>query len=101
MWSLIPGRVTAALQIVLLCEGTGTSQGRGQILSNINAWCADPPCTRLSLGAETVADTARRSMAVVDIVQSTLGPRGMDKMIYDDSGKAQMASPPSAECLGR
>lgn len=69
MWSLIPGRVTAALQIVLLCEGTGTSQGRGQILSNINA-----------------------CMAVVDIVQSTLGPRGMDKMIYDDSGKTTVSN---------
>lgn len=32
------------------------------------------------------------SMAVVDIVQTTLGPRGMDKMIYDDNG-AESAFP--------
>mmetsp|Transcript_33012 Transcript_33012/g.77152 ORF Transcript_33012/g.77152 Transcript_33012/m.77152 type:complete len:566 (+) Transcript_33012:99-1796(+) len=46
--------------IILLKDGTDTSQGKGQILSNINA------CS-----------------AVVDIVKSTLGPRGMDKLIED------------------
>lgn len=46
--------------IVLLKEGTDTSQGKAQIISNINACCA-----------------------VVDIVKTTLGPRGMDKLIED------------------
>mmetsp|Transcript_40917 Transcript_40917/g.65779 ORF Transcript_40917/g.65779 Transcript_40917/m.65779 type:complete len:543 (-) Transcript_40917:213-1841(-) len=45
-------------RIVLLKDGTDTSQGKGQLLSNISA------CN-----------------AVVDIVKTTLGPRGMDKLI--------------------
>eukprot|EP00923_Selenidium_pygospionis_P025939 GHVN01045899.1.p1 GENE.GHVN01045899.1~~GHVN01045899.1.p1 ORF type:complete len:557 (+),score=95.91 GHVN01045899.1:107-1777(+) len=49
--------------IILLKEGTDQSQGVGQIVSNVNA------CT-----------------AVVDIVRTTLGPRGMDKLIYDEAG---------------
>jgi len=44
--------------IVMLKEGTDTSQGKAQIISNINA-----------------------CQAVVEIVKSTLGPRGMDKLI--------------------
>jgi len=50
-------------QILLLREGTDTSQGRGQIVSNINA------CS-----------------AVVEILKTTLGPRGMDKMIQTNRG---------------
>ncbi len=48
-------------QIILLKEGTDTSQGKPQLISNINA-CG----------------------AVADVVRTTLGPRGMDKLIYDD-----------------
>jgi len=44
--------------IVLLKDGTDTSQGKAQIISNINA-----------------------CQAVVEIVKTTLGPRGMDKLI--------------------
>eukprot|EP00768_Dysnectes_brevis_P000378 gnl/Dysnectes_brevis/1084_a1212_3882.p1 GENE.gnl/Dysnectes_brevis/1084_a1212_3882~~gnl/Dysnectes_brevis/1084_a1212_3882.p1 ORF type:complete len:607 (+),score=233.40 gnl/Dysnectes_brevis/1084_a1212_3882:22-1821(+) len=44
--------------IVVLKEGTDNSQGKGQLLTNISA------CTALS-----------------EIVQSTLGPRGMDKLM--------------------
>lgn len=44
--------------ILLLREGTDTSQGRAQVVSNINA-----------------------CQAVVDLVRTTLGPRGMDKLI--------------------
>jgi len=51
--------------IILLREGTDTSQGKAQLISNINA------CS-----------------AVVDIVRTTLGPRGMDKLIYDDKKKS-------------
>lgn len=50
-------------QVVLLKEGTDSSQGRGQVISNINA------CT-----------------AVVDAVRSTLGPRGMDKLVHNSNG---------------
>jgi hypothetical protein len=49
-------------QIVLLKEGTDQSQGKGQLISNINA------CE-----------------AVCEILRTTLGPRGMDKLIH--SGK--------------
>jgi len=47
-------------QIILLKDGTDTSQGKAQLISNINACCA-----------------------VVDAVRTTLGPRGMDKLIHD------------------
>lgn len=47
-------------QIVIMKEGTEDSSGRGQIISNINA-----------------------CQAVVDVVKTTLGPRGMDKLIHD------------------
>nr|CAB3468837.1 unnamed protein product [Digitaria exilis] len=50
-------------QVILLKEGTDTSQGKAQMVSNINT------CT-----------------AVVDTVRTTLGPRGMDKLIHDDKG---------------
>ncbi|KAL8136866.1 hypothetical protein V2J09_002867 [Rumex salicifolius] len=50
-------------QIILLKEGTDTSQGKAQLVSNINACCA-----------------------VADVVRTTLGPRGMDKLIHDDRG---------------
>jgi len=48
--------------IILLREGTDTSQGRGQLITNINA-CA----------------------VVVDAVRTTLGPRGMDKLMIDSN----------------
>jgi len=47
-------------QIILLKEGTDTSQGKGQLISNINA-----------------------CQAVADSVRTTLGPRGMDKLVFD------------------
>ncbi|KAM3567689.1 hypothetical protein VYU27_010171, partial [Nannochloropsis oceanica] len=47
-------------QIILLKEGTDTSQGKAQLISNINA-----------------------CQAVADTIRSTLGPRGMDKLMYD------------------
>ncbi|RUS17169.1 T-complex protein 1 subunit eta [Endogone sp. FLAS-F59071] len=56
-------------QIILLKEGTDTSQGKGQLLSNINA-----------------------CMAVVDIVRTTLGPRGMDKLIVDEKGDVTISN---------
>ena len=51
--------------MILLKEGTDSSQGIPQIVSNINA-CG----------------------AIADAVRTTLGPRGMDKLIVDDRGKS-------------
>merc|ERR1712028_290185 len=48
-------------QIVILKEGTDSSQGKPQLISNINA-----------------------CQAVVECVASTLGPRGMDKLIHTE-----------------
>ncbi|KAK1326925.1 T-complex protein 1 subunit alpha [Acorus calamus] len=50
-------------------EGTDTSQGKAQLVSNINA------CT-----------------AVADVVRTTLGPRGMDKLIHDDKGNTTISN---------
>ncbi|ORM40266.1 T-complex protein 1 subunit eta [Babesia sp. Xinjiang] len=47
------------LPVLLLKEGTDTSQGRAQIISNINA-----------------------CQVVVECIKTTLGPRGMDKLIH-------------------
>ena len=47
-------------QIILLREGTDTSQGKSQIISNINA-----------------------CQAVAETIRTTLGPRGMDKLVFD------------------
>ena len=58
-----------APQIILLKEGTDTSQGRPQVISNINA-----------------------CQAVVDAVRSTLGPRGMDKMIVNEQGSSTISN---------
>lgn len=55
--------------IILLREGTDTSQGKPQLISNINA-----------------------CMAVVDAVRSTLGPRGMDKLVIDDRGNVTISN---------
>src|SRR3989338_11304220 len=55
--------------IILLREGTDESQGRGQIISNINA-CA----------------------AVAEIVATTLGPRGMDKLLYKQGGSTTVTN---------
>jgi len=52
-----------SVPIILLREGTQTKQGRGQILSNISACCA-----------------------VADSVRTTLGPRGLDKLLVDSKG---------------
>ena len=46
-------------RVILLREGTDTSQGKGQLISNINA------CE-----------------AVFEILKTTLGPCGMDKLIH-------------------
>ena len=66
--------------VVLLREGTDTSQGKGQLLSNNNA-----------------------CQAVVDNVRTTLGPRGMDKLIHTDTGvrgrRGGLRGPDGRGCL--
>ncbi|XP_004925108.2 T-complex protein 1 subunit eta [Bombyx mandarina] len=56
-------------QILLLREGTDQTQGKPQLVSNINA-----------------------CQLVVDAVRTTLGPRGMDKLIVDHNGKAVISN---------
>jgi len=55
--------------IILLKDGTENLQGRQQFISNINA-------------CEVVADSVR----------TTLGPRGMDKLIVDTRGKSTISN---------
>eukprot|EP01134_Creolimax_fragrantissima_P000138 CFRG0138T1 len=55
--------------IILLKEGTDTSQGRAQLISNINA-----------------------CQAIGEAVRTTLGPRGMDKLIVDNAGKVTISN---------
>mgnify|MGYP002803875401 FL=1 len=55
--------------IILLKDGTDSSQGKPQLISNINA-----------------------CQYVADAVRTTLGPRGMDKLIVDSGGKATISN---------
>ncbi|GJE86198.1 T-complex protein 1 subunit eta [Phanerochaete sordida] len=55
--------------VVLLKEGTDSSQGKPQLLSNISA-----------------------CLAISETLASTLGPRGMDKLIVNERGDAQITN---------
>uniref|UniRef100_A0A6B2G329 T-complex protein 1 subunit eta n=1 Tax=Myxobolus squamalis TaxID=59785 RepID=A0A6B2G329_MYXSQ len=55
--------------IILLKEGTDDSQGVNQILSNITA-----------------------CVCVADAIKTTLGPKGMDKIIVDENGKTTVSN---------
>ncbi|RWS31986.1 T-complex protein 1 subunit eta-like isoform 1, partial [Leptotrombidium deliense] len=55
--------------IILLKEGTENSQGKSQVVSNINA-----------------------CQAIAEAVRTTLGPRGMDKLIVDSQGKSLISN---------
>jgi len=55
--------------ILLLKEGTDTSQGKAQLISNINA------CS-----------------AIAETIKTTLGPRGMDKMIVESKEKVTVSN---------
>ncbi|XP_039224773.1 T-complex protein 1 subunit eta [Crotalus tigris] len=55
--------------VILLKEGTDTSQGIPQLVSNISA-----------------------CQVIAEAVRTTLGPRGMDKLIVDDRGKATISN---------
>ncbi|GMF61420.1 unnamed protein product [[Candida] boidinii] len=55
--------------VVVLKEGTDTSQGRGQIISNINA-----------------------CLAIQDTIRPTLGPLGSDILIVNSAGKSTISN---------
>ncbi len=55
--------------ILLLKDGTDQSQGKNQIISNINACCA-----------------------IVDTIKTTLGPRGMDKLVVEGKDKVTISN---------
>uniref|UniRef100_A0AAR2L359 T-complex protein 1 subunit eta n=1 Tax=Pygocentrus nattereri TaxID=42514 RepID=A0AAR2L359_PYGNA len=60
--------------VILLKEGTDTSQGVPQLVSNINA-----------------------CQVIAEAVRTTLGPRGMDKLIVDN----RVSEAVEAVCGGR
>jgi T-complex protein 1 subunit eta len=55
--------------VVVLREGTDSSQGTPQLLSNISA-----------------------CLAISETLATTLGPRGMDKLIVNDRGEASITN---------
>lgn len=55
--------------IILLKEGTESTQGKSQVISNINA-----------------------CQAIAEAVRTTLGPRGMDKLIVDSKGSVTISN---------
>lgn len=55
--------------IIFLKEGTENVQGKTQIISNINA-----------------------CQVIAEAIRTTLGPRGMDKLIVDDKGKTTISN---------
>jgi T-complex protein 1 subunit eta len=55
--------------IIILKDGTDSAQGKSQVLSNISA-----------------------CQAVSEAIRTTLGPRGMDKLIVDSRGKATISN---------
>ncbi|TNY19958.1 chaperonin Cpn60/TCP-1 family [Rhodotorula diobovata] len=63
------GRMPMNPTVLVLREGTDTSQGTPQLLSNISA-----------------------CLAIANTVASTLGPRGMDKLIVGQDGKATISN---------
>lgn len=56
-------------QLILLREGTDTSQGKPQLVSNINA-----------------------ILNIVETVKTTLGPCGMDKLVQNDRGQVNISN---------
>lgn len=56
-------------QILVLKEGTENAQGKQQVISNINA-----------------------CQIIVDAIRTTLGPRGMDKLMVDGRGSATISN---------
>ena len=55
--------------VVLLKDGSETAQGKTHVIHNINA-----------------------CQAISEIVKTTLGPRGMDKLIYNENGNVTITN---------
>lgn len=55
--------------IVLLKDGSETAQGKSHVIHNVNA-----------------------CQAIAEIVKTTLGPRGMDKLIYTTNGSVTISN---------
>lgn len=81
--------------VILLKEGTDTSQGIPQLISNINA-CQVGKTAFLSLivWAFSVWSICVTKFAggflfqvIAEAVRTTLGPRGMDKLMVDSRGE--------------
>ena len=79
-------------QIVLLREGTDTSQGKAQLISNINACCAVVDAVRTTLVRRRAATRrpGRHGPACrplpCDAARRAQGPLGMDKLVHDARG---------------
>lgn len=74
-WTLISTSENHSLSlqptpVILLKEGTDTSQGVPQLVSNINA-----------------------CQVIAEAVRTTLGPRGMDKLMVDNRGEGRAVGP--------
>lgn len=67
--SAVPNQMMPQPQIILLKDGTDTSQGIPQLVSNINA------CS-----------------VVADNIRTTLGPRGMDKLVVNAQGNVTISN---------
>jgi T-complex protein 1 subunit eta len=74
-----------------LKEGTEASQGRSQIISNINA-CQVKLFCRFTIWKEHIFQFDFHNQAIVDCVRTTLGPRGMDKLMVEAQGKATISN---------
>ena len=82
-------------QVILLREDTPTSQGKANTVSNVNASqrrndSAFQPQnillredTAMSLGKAQITSKVNASQAIAEIVKTVLGPKGIDKLIFD------------------
>lgn len=86
-WSVQP------TPVILLKEGTDTSQGIPQLVSNINA-CqvrgkAFFPLLYVSLNV-ALNSLCFFPQVIAEAVRTTLGPRGMDKLMVDGRGEERL-----------
>ena len=73
-------------QIILLKEGTDTSQGKPQLISNINACCAVVDAVRTTLVRGLCVRWRLAPRAAAHGRVRAQGPLGMDKLVYDARG---------------
>ena len=78
-------------QIVLLKDGTESSQGKQQVCKVIIEYSQENGRKRNASKFQVISNINACS-AIVDAVRTTLGPRGMDKLIVDARGKATISN---------